>query len=556
MKTIFLQNPTVSLQKNPLVHLAPHSYPSDFQWNPNGDNLLNQSFTFGMVRLDEDLTTKVKDLAKQNEESAKKDEHVAWSAEFTYPMTAKKNSVHCLDKNTCLPVGGYSVISSFTPIRTGTKKILISTKMDTTALFRAQARGAQDAMSGLVAMLLALNILSRTAADALRSADTEVIFAIFDAETYDLAGSRRWVEDVQNFTCRMDATDVYPNGCWEPYHTSMYFQNITLDEIDFIIDVGPVGIRSEPSKGFNAFLHTEKDMRADEDTLRYMNMTYASALEEREESAAQLNIEQASASNPGTPPSSLWSFLNAKPNQKGFVLTDFDTEFTNKYMHSLFDKLDDIDNTQICLLGKVLAKTVYRMVTGEEDSTHITMNGCKLVEKLLNCFVNDMTCSTVTEYYSDASEKDISHYSSVYMILEDFNIEKMNQFLLRYVADLTKRETTKDLADCSTQEICMETGTVCAKDKCVDSSTYFHSAVDPNIYFDYSSNQWLIREEGKGSMLWTESYWMLNIGCRFYKTESPTVVFSLIILGCGILISSMCIAFYGASVCKRKFKIL
>ena len=87
-------------------------------------------------------------MAEENEDNAKKNTHLPWSAEFTYPMSAKKNSVHCLDKDMCLPVGGYSVVSSFTPIASDTKKIMIMTKMDSTALFRAQARGAQDAMSG------------------------------------------------------------------------------------------------------------------------------------------------------------------------------------------------------------------------------------------------------------------------------------------------------------------------------------------------------------------------------------------------------------------------
>eukprot|EP00494_Astrolonche_serrata_P025216 UN25477 len=72
-------------------------------------------------------------------------------------MSGKTDSLYCLRKEDCLPIGGHSVVSSFTEIKPNTPKILITTKMDTTALFRTrQAVGAEDAMSGLTSVLYAI----------------------------------------------------------------------------------------------------------------------------------------------------------------------------------------------------------------------------------------------------------------------------------------------------------------------------------------------------------------------------------------------------------------
>jgi len=413
-------------------------------------------------------------------------------------------------------------------------------------------------MSGLTAILVAVNALQKKA-EKLRNAHKDIIFGFFDGETYDLVGSRNFMNDISNFTCDYEMKD-YSGGCWEPYHTSSEFTKIKPKDIDAVIHVGPVGVKSEPSEGLKIFGHVEKQF-AENDWVNsaFHNMTtYAKEIGAEEQIKFQVN--RAATTNPGTPPSSYWSFKNKLEDLPGIVLTDFNEEYANKYAYSVFDTLDHIDHKQICFVGKLLAKTLYTMAFNEtiskDELDEVTVESCKIVERLMSCFVDDMTCPTVKEYYPNSMGSFTSHYPSIYQIVEDFNVDGLNQFLLRYMAEFTKR-TESTGRSCTNQDDCVKHQQVCSKDKCVESATYFHEAVDPNFKFDYDTERWEISEDLNGlSELWTESNWVTNVGARIYKTESGTVVVTMLIFGILVFIVSMCLGYWGAQKCKQKFKIL
>eukprot|EP00494_Astrolonche_serrata_P028380 UN28646 len=106
-----------------------------------------------------------------------------------------------------------------------------------------------------------------------------------------------------------------------------------------------------------------------------------------EEESTRYTITEADDSLPGTPPSSLWSFIDAKTDIKGVVLTDYDTEYNNKYYHSIYDTDEHIDTTQICFVGKLLAQTIYALLYDVTDWTELNRkvtvdeeDNCKLAE--------------------------------------------------------------------------------------------------------------------------------------------------------------------------------
>ena len=138
--------------------------------------------------------------------------------EFTYPMFAGNDSVSCLEQDNCLPIGGYSVWSTFQEynlteesLLNGTKSpndwILAATSMDTTCLFHQNlCRGGNANMAGLVGWMAAIEALSAIK-DHLNDpnateykSDKQIIFAAFQGEAYDLVGSRKFVHDLQNGT--------------------------------------------------------------------------------------------------------------------------------------------------------------------------------------------------------------------------------------------------------------------------------------------------------------------------------------------------------------------
>ncbi len=52
---------------------------------------------------------------------------------------------------------------------------------------------------------------------------------------------------------------------------------------------------------------------------------------------AQVQVERASATNPGLPPSSLMGFLRVNASIQGMMLTDFDSQYINPYFQSEYD---------------------------------------------------------------------------------------------------------------------------------------------------------------------------------------------------------------------------
>merc|ERR1719464_2186351 len=98
--------------------------------------------------------------------------------------------------------------------------------MDSTALLHDYYTiGADSAMSGLVVLLAAAQSLIAVK-EEIRNLTNSIVFTVFNSESYDLVGSRKFLEDIDNFKCTQKMTDekdgpYYSNGCWKPYSTSL-----------------------------------------------------------------------------------------------------------------------------------------------------------------------------------------------------------------------------------------------------------------------------------------------------------------------------------------------
>lgn len=78
----------------------------------------------------------------------------------------------------------------------------------------------------------------------------------------------------------------------------------------------------------------------------------------------QVRLSRASGSNPGVPPSSLFSFLRAKPSLAGAVLADFDTAYVNRYADSRFDNGSNVDAGSVAAAAGVAAQALHQLATG------------------------------------------------------------------------------------------------------------------------------------------------------------------------------------------------
>jgi nicastrin len=80
-----------------------------------------------------------------------------------------------------------------------------------------------------------------------------------------------------------------------------------------------------------------------------------------------VSVAEASAANPGIPPSSLSSFLRERPAIAGVVLADFDTRYVNRFFESRFDGRGNVDAASVAAAAVVVARALHELALGGGD---------------------------------------------------------------------------------------------------------------------------------------------------------------------------------------------
>ena len=251
----------------------------------------------------------------------------------------------------------------------------------------------------------------------------------------------------------------------------------------------------------------------------------------------------------------------------GIVLTDHPKEYRNKWYHSVYDSYyNNLNIEQICMAATLYARLLYKMSLKDPstyDETFMAINvnaDCLLIEQLLECLLLDMTCDLVSNFAPKSRTSKPSHYSSVYRIIEDDDIGDTSKFIFRFVANQTRKTDDKTFGSCSKNFDCAgNNGNVCGGtshgEYCMDSNTYFHSAVDTNLEFNYDTNRWKIKDNAT-TLIFTESMWNSNIGSRFYRKESDETQIIMLMSGILMIIINFIVTWRFKKYCKHKFPYL
>lgn len=123
-------------------------------------------------------------------------------ARMSLHMEASGNSTGCITGQTCLPLGGHSVLATLPPLPPppatgdGLPAVWVLAQFDSAALFHDATVGADAPVSGLIAMLAAAQLLgSANASAALAGAGgryrRRLVFAAMAGEPWGLMGSKR-----------------------------------------------------------------------------------------------------------------------------------------------------------------------------------------------------------------------------------------------------------------------------------------------------------------------------------------------------------------------------
>ena len=263
----------------------------------------------------------------------------------------------------------------------------------------------------------------------------------------------------------------------------------------------------------------------------------------------------------------------------GIVITDYDEKFSNKYYHSAFDTLRNsgMDRDTICMASTLFARTLYRIAATEVyynesfASNRINSDCNNLIEYLLECLVNNVACGAIVNRFmvpvmagysgGSGNNKMNTHYTGVYQIRENDMIDGTPKFVYQFLANATRRDIIDSVTCKASFPDCLPNGGICGGDSkedngfhCIHSSTYYHSAVDTSLEFNYKTSTWTVLNRSH-SMIWTESNWP-KLGARFFQRESPTATFVALASGIGMLLFSCCFTWRATVYCNNKFKTL
>ncbi|KAJ6791400.1 nicastrin [Iris pallida] len=526
------------VEKFPQAKFAPY-WNLSYVWNPAGSGIMWERYNFPVFLLSAESTSFVQEIVSKNEKH--NDAYTKDVAEFDLAMHTTNAGTHdsesCLKEQTCLPLGGYSVWSSLPPINVSSVKrrpiLLAMASQDSASFFRDQSLGADSPLSGLIAMLVAVDALSHV--DGLDELQKQLLFVVFTGEAWGYLGSRR-------FLLELDLNTDAVNGL-----------NSTM--IEQVLEIGSVG------KGLGQGVTT---FYAHPGGSSSLTKEILSAFQTASDSLGSDNVKvkTADASNPGVPPSSLMSFIRKNSSISGVVLEDFDTSFTNRLYHSHMDDLSNINSSSVAAAAALVARALYVLATGDATLNLIELNSIKvnvsLVEELVRCLLTcepGLSCGVVKDFINPSNACP-SHYVGVFVdspanIQYPQYADDTSRFIWNFLADKTsipKKNFSSCTGGCSNSEVCVGAETN-SGGRCVISTTRYVPAYSTRLKFEGGS--WLLMPANASDPMesvdpvWTESYWN-TIGLRVYAVQSSA--YDRLVLISGVVLT---VAAYIAAIAIR-----
>ncbi|KAK9741989.1 hypothetical protein RND81_03G141700 [Saponaria officinalis] len=523
-------------EKFPQSKFSPYENLS-YEWNPNGSGILLKPFNFPVFLLSEDSSLILNEVAVKNEKNDRSySEDVA---EFDLVMQVTKSATHdtasCLDAGTCLPLGGYSVWSSLTPVDASssnkTKPIILAmASMDSASFFRDKSLGADSPLSGMIALLAAADALSRS--DNLKSLKKKIVFLVLTGEAWGFLGSRRFLHELDLQSDAVTGVDK------------------TL--LKTVVEIGSVG-KGDKDGMKTFFAHSTRGTPEVDQTFDALRHAQASL------ESDGVRISAANHLNPGIPPSSMMSFLKKNPQISGTVLEDFDAMFSNEFYHSHIDDISNINSTSIVAAASLVARALYILASDTEkpntsdlDTIHVNTT---LVESLLDCLVKcdpGLSCGLVNSYIKPSSTCPSSY---VGVIATDplspptpGYSSDISRFIWNFLAERTAMSTGNSSSTC--QQDCSNKDELCIKSEtdqkgvCVRSTTRVNvleyryvPAYSTRLQFD--SGSWKVLPPnssdpmGMVDPVWTESNWD-TISLRVYTVQNASYNRLILLAGLGI----------------------
>lgn len=524
-------------------------------WNPFGSGLLQENFDIPIIFLSKqkEVEKVIKCYKDFNQDRQGQAERSLCSIEINSFMSAAGNSEICMRRTEifkvlnqvhyCDPLQGKNIYGTLLPRaivepenRTADKNekiILITARLDTTSNFDGLGLGAMDSLSSVATLFTTGHFLRKIiSASNINDKNVNVMFMLFNGESYDYIGSQRFVYDLK----KGDAFPA-PSSCTKP---------LNLDNIDLMIDIGALDTLNELS-----FYHLHDNSVA----TKFINST------EYYKNLLKLDVKLSNVVSDNIPPVSAQTFLRENSTFPAFVIATKQPE--NKFYHSIYDDMKNLNysykNTskdfdqlfnvgdksdfvrssvqiKIQNLATLIALGIRDMLT-EEKYNQIQIASAVLVDEFLYCYLVATKCrlfESIFEFQGSFRGNDlppqryVSVQASVTLEATGWAYRMMGFVLSQIVPNVAKE-------NCSTLPQYWIPGSKMTGE-CRLTTQNFSLALSPafeEVGYDFKSNQY---------STWTESTWN-ELSARIFLRPSATHESLTFSIGFTVMILSFVIVF-------------
>ncbi|XP_044122618.1 nicastrin isoform X1 [Neovison vison] len=528
----------------------------EIQWNPLGDGLAYEDFSFPIFLLEDENETKVIKQCYRDHNLSPNGSAPAFplcAMQLFSHMHAVLSTVTCMRRSSiqstfsinpeivCDPLSDYNVWSVLKPINMSgmlepdDKVVVAATRLDSRSFFWNVAPGAESAVASFVTQLAAAEALQK--APDVATLPRNVMFVFFQGETFDYIGSSRMVYDMEK--------GKFP---------------VQLENIESFVELGQVALRNS----LELWMHTDP-MSQKNGSIQNQVEALLSTLERSGAGIPAVALRRLNQSQP-LPPSSLQRFLRAR-NISGVVLADHSTVFHNHYYQSIYDTAENINvsypewqspeedlnfvtDTAKALadVATVLARALYQLAGGTNFTDAIRADAHTVTRLLYgflvranNSWFQSVLRQDLRSYLGDGP---LQHYIAV---SSPTNTTYVVQYALANltgrVVDLTREQCqdpskvpseSKDLYEYAWVQGPLNSNETDRLPHCVRSTARLARALSPA----FELRQWGSTEYST----WTESRWK-DIRARIFLIASRELEFVTLMVGFGILVFSLAVTY-------------
>lgn len=390
---------------------------------------------------------------------------------------------------------------------------------------------------------------------------------LVQGEQFGRVGSRRWVSEVQAFSCTTNVSAAASSSgrafCAQPLRTNLEFPHVPLgSRLTHVVAADQLG-----APGLAQLFFREDDRRAPVSGGGGGGISeILVALGSAGLLPLPVNAANATAAPPPTP---LLSFQEAASPPLAFdgaVLSGYDAAFSSRAFHSAFDDAANVDAGAVAASATVLAQLLYALATGLPDAAAAAAAvpqglaaNATLAGELVSCFTVSMAaCAPLARLLNTtqaavkakgAPASPVSLYPSVFrapyrvgssgFALSQSWPEQLVRLSLAEASALRNASGTFPDGGCPSVASCRtranSSAAECVAGTCVLTSAFYHDALSPALSPDAGRGYgaFLLNASAASATdpVWTEPYWSSHVGATAFLMDSPAAAGGVLAAG-------------------------